>query len=444
VLIHRIAPWSRAGKGVGTFLIDTVEVEASPHVAHADRHVRYLNAPCNLRIVARLTCVSGDRQRQNNGILSALAFSQGLFLGGDSDETGRRRTTTPSDATGGAVLATSRAMEYFPKDQWARYDYNGCLSRGQLTRMGRFENAAGLSIAFYSWEVPNPKGVVIFSHGHGVHATFELLNSPKAPGIRTEYPGTWAESLNKAGYSLFALDHQGHGRSDYARGKRCYFERLQDLVNDFKRFVRLVRQEVGQELPTFLLGMSMGGFVVVNAAIEDENLADGVVLLAPMLSLDRLASRGINKVLLPLVTMISVFLPTLPVAETAKNIKFPHSQLEVEMDDLTYPSGVTRTRCRVAAEYYIGTKRTQTLMHKMKIPFITFHGKDDQMTDPASSEMLYDRASSSDKTLQWVENVFHDLMHEKPTSNDIIAAIVNWLSDRTVGSKPKRKSRAPR
>ena len=67
---------------------------------------------------------------------------------------------------------------------------------------------------------------------------------------------------------------------DYARGKRCYFERVQDLVNDFKRFVKLVRQEVGQELPTFLLGMSMGGFVVVNAAMQDENLADGVVLLA--------------------------------------------------------------------------------------------------------------------------------------------------------------------
>ena len=115
--------------------------------------------------------------------------------------------------------------------------------------------------------------------------------------------------MNKAGYSLFALDHQGHGRSDYARGKRCYFERVQDLVNDFKRFVKLVRQEVGQELPTFLLGMSMGGFVVVNAAMQDENLADGVVLLAPMLSLDRLTARGINKVLLPLVTMISAFLP---------------------------------------------------------------------------------------------------------------------------------------
>ena len=62
--------------------------------------------------------------------------------------------TTPSGIVG-------RIMEFFPKDQWSRYDYNGCLSTGQLSRMGRFENAAGLSIAFYSWEVPNPKGVCL-------------------------------------------------------------------------------------------------------------------------------------------------------------------------------------------------------------------------------------------------------------------------------------------
>ena len=61
----------------------------------------------------------------------------------------------------------------------------------------------------YSWEVPNPKGVIVFSHGHGVHATFELLNSVKAPGVRTQYRGTWVEAFNKAGYSVFAMDHQG-------------------------------------------------------------------------------------------------------------------------------------------------------------------------------------------------------------------------------------------
>ena len=80
-------------------------------------------------------------------------------------------------------------MEFVPKSGWNKteWDYNGALKKGKVSRLGRFTNAEGLSLAFYSWEVPDPKGVVVFSHGHGVHATFELLNSVKAPGIRTQY-----------------------------------------------------------------------------------------------------------------------------------------------------------------------------------------------------------------------------------------------------------------
>lgn len=326
-------------------------------------------------------------------------------------------------------------MEFVPKSAWNKeeWDYNGGLKKGKVSRVGRFQNAEGLSLKFYAWEVPDPKGVVIFSHGHGVHATFELLNSVKAPGIRTSYKGTWAEAFNKAGYSLFAMDHQGHGRSDFARGKQCYFERLDNVVADYSQFVTLVRKEVGPELPSFMLGMSMGGYVAVGAAIRDENLADGVVLLAPMLSLRKLASKGINKILLPLLTMISMFMPTLPLAETARNTKFPKSQREVEIDTLTWPSGLKRTRCRVAAEYYLGTQRIQKRLHEMNIPFISFHGRDDPMTDPESSAMLYRDAACSDKSLRWVDNVFHDLMHEKPTSDAVIEQIVEWIGARLNG-----------
>ena len=34
-------------------------------------------------------------------------------------------------------------------------------------------------------------------------------------------------------------------------------------------------------------------------------------------------------------------------AETARNVKFPHTQREVEGDPLTWPSGVKKTRARV-------------------------------------------------------------------------------------------------
>mmetsp|Transcript_33748 Transcript_33748/g.82814 ORF Transcript_33748/g.82814 Transcript_33748/m.82814 type:complete len:324 (+) Transcript_33748:96-1067(+) len=320
-------------------------------------------------------------------------------------------------------------MEFVPESKWDAWDT--ALRKGRVSRAGKFENASGLSLAFYSWEVPNPVGVVIFSHGHGVHATFELLHSVKPGGRRTRFEGSWPESFNKAGFSVYAVDHQGHGRSDCARGKRCFFERVDDLVDDFTQFVRLVRAEVGPKLPAFMLGMSMGGYVVVNSAIKDEKLVDGVVLLAPMLSLNKLASRGLNRLLLPLLSVISMFLPTLPMAETARNTKFPSTQREVELDLLTWPSGVKRTRARVAAEYWLGTQRTQRRMHEMNIPLITFHGRDDPMTDPESSSMLHQRAACSDKSLQWVDNVFHDLMHEQPTCDNVCNAIVDWMVART-------------
>jgi len=331
-------------------------------------------------------------------------------------------------------------LEFLPKSKWKEWDYNGALKKGKVSRVGKFENAEGLTLAFYTWEVPNPRGVVIFSHGHGVHATFELLNSEKPPGARTMYEGTWVHAFNQAGFSVFSMDHQGHGRSEYARGKRCYFERIENLVTDFSHFVRLARKEVGFEVPSFMLGMSMGGFVVVNAAINDDTLADGVVLLAPMLSLNKLASKGINRVLLPLLTFISMFVPTLPMAETAVNTKFPNSQREVELDPLTWPSGIKRTRARVAAEYWLGTQRIQKRMHEMNIPFIAFHGREDPMTDPESSAMLHRLAACSDKSLQWVDNVFHDLMHEKPISDEVCSSIADWMIARTAGAAPAEKA----
>jgi len=207
--------------------------------------------------------------------------------------------------------------------------------------------------------------------------------------------------------------------------------RPDDLVDDFTQFVRLVRAEVGPKLPAFMLGMSMGGFVVVSSAIKDEKLVDGVVLLAPMLSLNKLAARGLNRLLLPLLSVISLFLPTIPLAETARNTKFPNTQREVELDPLTWPSGVKRTRVRVAAEYWLGTHRIQRRMHEMNVPLITFHGRDDPMTDPESSSMLHRLAACSDKSLQWVDNVFHDLMHEQPTCDNVCNATVDWMVART-------------
>ena len=60
----------------------------------------------------------------------------------------------------------------------------------------------------------------------------------------------------------------------------------------------------------------------------------------------------------------------------------------------TRPSGVRKTRARVAAEYWLCTNRIQTRMHAMRMPFITFHGRNDVFVDPESSQLLYDKAGA--------------------------------------------------
>jgi alpha-beta hydrolase superfamily lysophospholipase len=79
-------------------------------------------------------------------------------------------------------------------------------------------------------------------------------------------------------------------------------------------------------------------------------------------------------------------------------------------------------------------------MHEMNTPFIAFHGREDPMTDPESSAMLHRLAACSDKSLQWVDNVFHDLMHEKPISDEVCSSIADWMIARTAGAAPAEKA----
>jgi len=337
-------------------------------------------------------------------------------------------------------------MEVYPKRKW---EPELKTKAANVSRTGHFFNQHGLKIRWYSWEVAQPKAVIAFAHGIGVYGSFEMLASNPPGTPRQHYASSWPERANEAGVSLFCLDHQGHGRSDYARGKRCYFERIQHLVDDFALFVGKLKTEFADGTPVFMVGTSLGGYVATRAAIDYPDAANGLVALAPALSLDRIAAKPLNKILLPFTTILSMMIPTVPLPKTVKNVKFPLTQQEVENDVLTWPSGVKRTRVRVAAEVYLASLALKQpgVIEKITMPMITFHGRDDVYTDPKGSAMLYERASSSDKRLEWVDDVFHDLCHEKPTSDEICDEILSWVLARSnfgtidANAKPAKRAR---
>ena len=65
-----------------------------------------------------------------------------------------------------------------------------------------------------------------------------------------------ASRLASLGVASFALDHVGHGRSE---GESLFVEHMDHRRDDVLFLTALARKKVGENLPVFLYGHSMGG-----------------------------------------------------------------------------------------------------------------------------------------------------------------------------------------
>jgi alpha-beta hydrolase superfamily lysophospholipase len=61
-----------------------------------------------------------------------------------------------------------------------------------------FKDTQGVAISFYEWPVANSKAVIQIAHGLGEHAR--------------RYDDM-AAALNRAGFTVYADDHRGHGQT---------------------------------------------------------------------------------------------------------------------------------------------------------------------------------------------------------------------------------------
>lgn len=123
----------------------------------------------------------------------------------------------------------------------------------QLPIVRTFTDSFGVEITFYEWPVSQPKAVVQISHGLGEHARrWDAL----------------AVELNRAGYSVYADDHRGHGVTGTNQLAAGQIKRLGNLgpgglpaaYEQVHDFTNLIKAEV-PNLPLILLGHSYGSFI---------------------------------------------------------------------------------------------------------------------------------------------------------------------------------------
>ena len=135
--------------------------------------------------------------------------------------------------------------------------------------MPEFIDAHGITIVYDVYPAESPRGVVQLAHGVGEHAGRYVA---------------LIEALVGAGYSVYADDHRGHGRTgmrqhggDASKLGRLGPGGMRATVAALWQFTQLIR-DANPDLPLVLFGHSWGSFLAQMLLNEHPEAYDAVVL----------------------------------------------------------------------------------------------------------------------------------------------------------------------
>jgi acylglycerol lipase len=271
-------------------------------------------------------------------------------------------------------------------------------------REGRFTGSGGIEIFWRAWTAPEPRAAVVLAHGVSEHSG------------RYAHVG---EALSARGYSLWALDHRGHGRSG---GGRAVIDDLEAALADLDRLVELAG-EAPRRKP-YLLGHSMGGMLALAYAIRRQERLAGLLLSGPVAVLEaasplqRAASRLLSRVA-PALGVYSI--------DSAGVSRDPEVVRDYDADPLNHHGKLpVRTVAEMAAE----VETFPLSARAITIPVLIMQGGADPIVPVAGARMLAERISSADKTLVVYDGLYHEILNE-PERDEVIATIGDWLDTRT-------------
>jgi alpha-beta hydrolase superfamily lysophospholipase len=269
---------------------------------------------------------------------------------------------------------------------------------------GKFKGFNNFDLYYQCW-LPDgsPKAVLLVAHGLAEHS------------------GRYKNLVNyfvPKGYAVYALDHRGHGKSG---GTRSYVDRFSDYLTDLKTFFDMVHKE-HKDAKIFLVGHSMGGTIATAYAPEHQKELAGLILSGSSL----VATASVSPALLAIAGIISALLPKMGVTVLdASTISRDKAVVDAYVNDpLVYRGKVP---ARMGAELAKMWKQLPERMPEIKLPVLIMHGSADQLSDPAGSKLLYERAGSKDKTLKLYDGFYHEIFNE-PEHKQVMADVEAWLA----------------
>ncbi|WKD48676.1 alpha/beta hydrolase [Microbulbifer spongiae] len=244
-----------------------------------------------------------------------------------------------------------------------------------------------IRLHYRRWWVERALGIVVISHGLGEHSgRYAAL----------------ARHLNRAGFSVYALDHYGHGLS---AGKRGHIDDFSLYCEDLYALISLIKQ-ANPDTSLHLLGHSMGAVVACGSAIRYD-FADSVILSAPGFS-GRREPAGLE---LWLVLTLAKLIPGLVLSNRIDDQWLCRDTAVVE----AYRSDALTHR-GVSLRWFETFLRERTFLSAnlgcLQAPCLMLLPESDQLVDTGISRNWFKRIGSEYKKLHCFPDAYHEVFNE--------------------------------
>ncbi len=179
-------------------------------------------------------------------------------------------------------------------------------------------------------------------------------------------------------------------RGHWTRYEDLHGVTFNDWLSDARSALGLLRREAERVV---VVGLSMGGAVTLNLALERHPAIDSIVTLVP-------AIRFVNRLagLAPVISRVK------KVWEAGSTDGFADQSLaHLSENYKAFPA-------RTFASYYTAARRIEAQLPQITTPALIIGAPNDRVIPPATAQMVYDRIRSPEKELVWFARSGHEML----------------------------------
>ncbi|MFC2694826.1 MAG: alpha/beta hydrolase [Lactobacillus sp.] len=276
-------------------------------------------------------------------------------------------------------------------------------------------------MSFYTDE----KSTMINSYlpGKKLHFVEDLAQTPKANLVivhgLAEYVGRYdpiASYMVKHDYNVFRYDQPGHS---FSYGERGYIASPAGLSENLKVVVDKVKRDYF-DLPTFVLGHSMGGETVLLYGAKHPGEADALAVSDPV-SVEKYPSKGLN----------FDAIQKLPAHQPIPNAIGEGLDRDQRIVDkyIADPYVLHELKAGIFTDCMMaGAEFLRDHAKDITDSILYLQGLEDGLIDYRDSLATYQLISAKDKELHVYPKLMHEVLNDSERKWEIYQEIDNWFS----------------